>query len=220
MRIGRNQAAARSPAIGVHEVASRPSPWSRITGSRFEQTRSDILAAAASLFASRGWRGTTIAGIAEAAGVAVDTVYASFGSKSALLAAAKDAAKAGDEEDVPMFDRPAYRGLGEGTREQRLARAARLIAEVNERTAPLDAAWREAASSDRAIAARLTEREARRRDDLTFGLTRVLGGPPDDASLMGLWAITSPEVYAKLTHAGWDRDVYESWLAATLDRLC
>ena len=56
--------------------------------------------------------------------------------------------------------------------------------------------------------------------DLTFGLTRVLGGPPDDATLMGLWAITSPEVYAKLTHAGWDRDVYESWLAATLDRHC
>ncbi len=42
-----------------------------------------------------------IAGIAAAAGVAVDTVYASFGSKSALLAAAKDAAKAGDEEGVP-----------------------------------------------------------------------------------------------------------------------
>jgi AcrR family transcriptional regulator len=185
-----------------------------------EQTRSDILAAAASLFASRGWRGTTIAGIAEAAGVAIDTVYASFGSKSALLAAAKDAAKAGDEEDVPMFDRPAYRGLGEGTRELRLARAAQLIAEVNERTAPLDAAWREAASSDQAIAARLAEREVRRRDDLVFGLTRVLGRAPDDATLMGLWAITSPEVYAKLTHAGWDRDAYESWLAATLDRLC
>ncbi len=94
------------------------------------------------------------------AGVAIDTVYASFGSKAALLAAAKDAAKGGDDQQIPMFDRPAYRGLGEGAPEQRLTLAARLIAEVNERTAPLDAAWREAAASDPAIAAQLAEREA------------------------------------------------------------
>ncbi len=184
-----------------------------------EQTRADIVAAAAALFADRGWRRTTIAGIAEAAGVAIDTVYASFGSKAALLAAAKEAAKGGDEHQVPMFDRPAYRGLADGTREQRLTLAARLIAEVNERTAPLDAAWREAAASDPALAAQLAEREAGRRDDLAYGLTRALGQPPGESMLMGLWAITSPEVYAKLTGAGWDRDAYQSWLATSLDRL-
>jgi AcrR family transcriptional regulator len=185
-----------------------------------EQTRADIVAAATDLFGSRGWRGTTIAGIAAAAGVAVDTVYASFGSKAALLAAAKDAAKDGDEDQVPMFDRPAYRGLGDGTRDERLRLAARLITEVNERTAPLDAAWREAAASDAAVAAQLAEREAGRRADLAFGLTRALGRPPGEATLAGLWAITGPEIYAKLTGAGWDRDTYESWLATTLDRLC
>lgn len=185
-----------------------------------EQTRADIVAAATALFAGRGWRNTTVAGIAQAAGVAIDTVYASFGSKGALLAAAKDAAKDGDAEQVPMFDRPAYRRLGEGTRGERLTLAARLIAEVNERTAPLDAAWREAAASDPAIAAQLAEREAGRRDDLAFGLARALSQPPGESALMGLWAVTSPEVYAKLTGAGWDRDAYESWLATTLDRLC
>lgn len=185
-----------------------------------EQTRSEIVAAATALFAERGWRRTTIAGIAEAAGVAIDTVYASFGSKAAVLAAAKDAAKSGGEDHIPMFDRPAYRGLADGTREQRLALAAQLIAEVNERTAPLDAAWREAAASDPAVAAKLAEREAGRRDDLAFGLTRALGQPPGGSVLTGLWAVTSPEVYAKLTGAGWDRDTYRSWLATTLDRLC
>jgi AcrR family transcriptional regulator len=154
------------------------------------------------------------------AGVAIDTVYASFGSKAALLAAAKDAAKGGDDQQIPMFDRPAYRGLGEGAPEQRLTLAARLIAEVNERTAPLDAAWREAAASDPAIAAQLAEREAARRDDLAFGLTRALDQPPGESALMGLWAVTSPEVYAELPGAGWDRATDEAWLARTLDQLC
>ncbi len=184
-----------------------------------QQTRADIVAAATELFATRGWRGTTIAGIAAHAGVAVDTVYASFGSKSALLAAAKDTAKGADEEHVPMFERPAFRRLGTGPRSQRLALAARLIAEVNQRTEKLDAVWREAAAGDAAIAAQLAEREAGRRADLAHGLALTLDGPPDDTTLDGLWAITSPELYHKLAGQGWSRAAYEAWLATVLTRL-
>jgi AcrR family transcriptional regulator len=184
------------------------------------QTRADIVAAATALFESRGWRGTTIAGVAAAAGVAVDTIYAAFGSKSALLAAAKDAAKGGGEEETPLFDRPDYRRLGTGTRAARLRLAARLIAEVNERTRALDAVWREAAAGDPAIAAQLREREDGRRADLAYGLERALGTRPDETALDGLWAVTSPDTYAKLVDARqWTRDAYEGWLAVVLDRL-
>ena len=46
------------------------------------QTRALVLAAATSLFADRGWSSTGMRDIAKAAGVAVETVYASFGSKT------------------------------------------------------------------------------------------------------------------------------------------
>ena len=184
------------------------------------QTRADIVAAATGLFESRGWSGTTIAGVAAEAGVAVDTIYAGFGSKSALLAAAKDAARDQDDDDVPLFDRPAYRDLGTGSRAERLRLAARLIAEVNERTRALDAVWREAAASDSAMAAQLSDREAGRRAALAYGLERVLGRELDQTAIDGLWAITSPDMYAKLVNARqWTQEAYEDWLTVVLDRL-
>jgi AcrR family transcriptional regulator len=185
-----------------------------------EQTRADIVAAATALFAGRGWKGTTIAGIAAEAGVAVDTIYASFGSKSALLAAAKETVKGGDEEQTPMFDRSGFRALRTGSRAERLTTAAHLIAELTARTAKLDAVWREAAAGDPAIAAELAEREAGRRSDLAHGMRLVLGKTLDDATLDGLWAITSPEMYEKLVLGrGWTREAYETWLVGTIDRL-
>ncbi|MBP2473790.1 AcrR family transcriptional regulator [Crossiella equi] len=50
-------------------------------------TRQAILAAAGRLFAERGYARTSVAAIAEAAGVAVNTVYTSVGNKAAVLLA-------------------------------------------------------------------------------------------------------------------------------------
>ncbi len=49
--------------------------------------REEILAAARRVFAERGFRGTTIADIAEEAGIALGTIYLYFPSKSAVFAA-------------------------------------------------------------------------------------------------------------------------------------
>lgn len=49
--------------------------------------REEILAAARRVFAARGFRGTTIADIAEGAGVALGTIYLYFPSKQAVFAA-------------------------------------------------------------------------------------------------------------------------------------
>jgi AcrR family transcriptional regulator len=49
------------------------------------ETRTAILEAARRLFAARGYAAVTVAQIAEAAGVAVPTVYASAGAKTAIL---------------------------------------------------------------------------------------------------------------------------------------
>jgi AcrR family transcriptional regulator len=60
-------------------------------------TRQRVVAAATPLFVRNGYVETTMAGIAGAAGVAVQTLYLSFGSKAAVL----EAALAVEPEDQP-----------------------------------------------------------------------------------------------------------------------
>ena len=64
--------------------------------------------AAHDLFVERGYGATTIADIAEAAGVSVPTVYAGFGTKADLLRRAIEVAMAGDDDPIPVADRPTH----------------------------------------------------------------------------------------------------------------
>jgi AcrR family transcriptional regulator len=73
---------------------------------RAQQTRDRIAAAAARLFAERGYQGTPMDAVATEAGVAVQTVYYAFRTKPELLLAAYDQAVKGgldaltpDEQD-------------------------------------------------------------------------------------------------------------------------
>src|SRR5262250_2194480 len=50
-------------------------------------TRQSVVTAAGRLFSERGYAGSSIEAIAEAAGVAVPTVYAAFGNKRSILLA-------------------------------------------------------------------------------------------------------------------------------------
>lgn len=58
---------------------------------RRQATREKVLAAAGPLFAQRGYREATMADLARAGGVSVQTLYLSFGSKAAVLEAVLDA---------------------------------------------------------------------------------------------------------------------------------
>jgi AcrR family transcriptional regulator len=60
----------------------------RIAGATAAQTRERLLAAAADVFAERGYDGTRVADIAAAAGVSNGALYAHFASKAELLVAA------------------------------------------------------------------------------------------------------------------------------------
>src|ERR671918_753114 len=78
-----------------------------------EQTRLDILAAAQDLFAEHGYAATTLAQVASAANVVVETVYRAYGSKAKLFRAVVAAAVAGGGERarVDPEDRPAIRAV-------------------------------------------------------------------------------------------------------------
>ena len=84
-------------------------------------TRRRILDAAGRLFAERGYLGATLAEVAAAAGVSVQTLYNSIGSKATLLKAVYDVTLAGDDEPVPMRERPIPRGCGGGDGRECLA---------------------------------------------------------------------------------------------------
>ena len=70
------------------------------------RTRRAILDAAASqLFVERGYAATTMSAVAEAAGVALDTVYAAVGPKPVLFRLLVETAISGTEEPVPALER-------------------------------------------------------------------------------------------------------------------
>jgi AcrR family transcriptional regulator len=69
------------------------------------ETEAKIAAAATELFCTLGYVDTTMAAIAAAAGVSVQTLYLRHGSKAAILSAALDVAIAGDAAPVPVASR-------------------------------------------------------------------------------------------------------------------
>src|SRR5207237_768469 len=69
-------------------------------------TRRRVLDAALRVFAERGYHGTTMDALAAEAGVAVPTVYKTFGTKVSILRAAAERALSGDDEREPLMRRP------------------------------------------------------------------------------------------------------------------
>jgi AcrR family transcriptional regulator len=184
------------------------------------ETRVMVVAAAARLFGERGWAATGMREVARAAGVSVETVYASFRSKGDLLLAAIDVAVVGDAAPVPLDQRPEFAALGSGTRHQRARASARLVTGINQRTAGVELALREAAASDAELAERMREREQRRRINVEQGAALVAGRAVTAEEVDGLWAVLAVEIYQLLTGLrGWTPQQYENWLADVIDKL-
>lgn len=202
------------------EVTDRRRYRSQLREQQAEQTKRAVVQAAHELFVANGWAATGMRDVAAAAGVAVETVYAHFSSKRGLLRAVADIAVVGDDAAVPLAQRPEFLAMGVGGRSSRLKAAARLLTEVQLRTAPVAKLLREAAPADAEIAEMLRETRDRQRVDLARALELILDRPPTAAERDGTWAIASPEVYLLLVEeTGWTPEQYEAWSEATLDRV-
>ena len=152
--------------------------------------------------------------------MSVETVYASFRSKTELLMAAIDVAVVGDVEPVPLDQRPEFAALGSGTRQQRARATARLVTGINQRTAGVILALREGAASDTELARQMREREQRRRINVEQGAALIAGRAVTPEEADGLWAVLAVEVYQLHTELrGWTVQPYEDWLAGVIDRL-
>ena len=73
---------------------------------RARQRRRDVVLAAQELFEADGFQATTISAVARRAGVSAESIYKGFGTKAALAKAVFDFVIAGDDEPVPMVQRP------------------------------------------------------------------------------------------------------------------
>lgn len=177
------------------------------------ETRRAIIDAAIALFGDRGWAATTMPMIAGAAGTAVDTIYSTFGSKSALMMAAIEVAIVGDDEEAAMKDRADFALLGKGRRSDRLRAGVRYTVHVYQRSVPILRALQEAAASDDAARKRLAQYDEDRRNLTAAGLALILGSAVHEKVVDAIWALTSPEVFVYLTEGrGWSVDDAEDWL--------
>src|SRR5690242_2386098 len=185
-----------------------------------QQTRAAVLGACRALFAERGWAATGVRDVATAAEVSVETIYATLGGKVALLTAALDGAVAGDDEPVPLAERPMFQAMGEGAFAARVAAAAALITDIHVRTIGLQRALREGAGGEPALAELLATQEENRRTSTGQGIAMVLGRPVDDRERDLFWAQTSPEVFdALVNRSGWSTEQYAAWVASLIENL-
>jgi len=206
------------------EKVSAPAAKRRYNSSRRSaqaaQTRADVLAAAVECFSESGWAGTTLAAIAERAGVAVETVYGGFGSKKQLLREAFEIAVVGDAEPIPLVDRPEWAALQTGSRAQRMAKAVALNAEIQVRSARVWRAILESSTADPEMAAWRDELEANRHHDMSLGLEIALGKPVGGPMLEVMFAMLGPESFLTLTEGrGFTRAEYEAAMAVAAVKL-
>jgi AcrR family transcriptional regulator len=211
----------------VAAVKSRRPYQSRLRAEQAAQTRLRILEASGDLFAERGYVATTIDAVAAQAGVAVDTVYATFGTKKGLLSAVIDLRVTGsaDESDVLAGDGPRRIQTMTDQRQMVADFAADIVARV-ERVRPIDDVIRGAATIDPDIAelrGRMQENRFSKLRAFTEWLAAhgsLLDDQDADEAAAVVWTLTSPEVNRLLRDVrGWSSQRYEQWLSATLQRV-
>ena len=189
--------------------------------------RRSIIDSARQIFLHNGYAATTMPAIANAAGTALDTVYATVGKKAALFRLLIEMAISGQDEAVPAEARDYVRAIrAEPGAERKLQLYAAALRAIQPRLAPLIRVLHEAAPLDpeldllwqtisrrRAANMQLLAKDlaatGRLRSDLTQSKTADI-----------IWSMNSPEFYLLLVdQRGWSPEEYEIWLADAWIRL-
>jgi AcrR family transcriptional regulator len=210
------------------KLTSKPRPYdARRRREAAATTRNLVVTTASRLFAHRGYAATTVAAIASAAGVAVDTVYASVGPKPVLFRLLIETAISGGDQAVLAEDRGYVQQIrAEPDPGRKLDLYAHAIREIQERLAPLFQVLQHAAPTDPQLDALWHEIGARRARNMQLLAAELAatGGLREDLSVDDvadiIWATNSSEFFLLLVHdRDWDADRFEQWLARTWKEL-
>ena len=205
-------------------AAPRVGPDRRGGQARTRLARRAVVDAAHRLFLDRGYGATTIEAISELSDVPAATVYRLFSSKRGILKALLDVSIVGDEEEVPMAQRPHVRALlADPDPAVQLGGFVAIAADVNARVAPIYLVLVSAAGADPEAAALLDELTSQRREGqrmVARSLARAGALRPElrerDAVDV-IHALMSPEVYRLLVlDRRWRPQRYETWLTHLL----
>jgi AcrR family transcriptional regulator len=183
------------------------------------RTRDTILAAARELFLSGGYAGTTIASIAEAADVSVETIYKGFGGKPGLVQAISEKGLEG-AGPIPAEQRSDEMRTLERDPYEVMRRWGTFTTEVAPLAAPIALLLRTAAATDQEVASLLEELDRVRlarmehnarglfeRGDLREGITLEYARDV-------LWTYSSPELYEMLVlRQRWPLERYGQFVA-------
>jgi AcrR family transcriptional regulator len=191
---------------------------------RARATRLRITKAAYTLFCDRGYAGTTMSDIAEAAGVAVQTVYFTFHTKSELLSRAYDYAVLGEGDPVPPEQTAWYlKMIDEADVIAAVRHAVEGIGAIMIRATPLDTVVRAGAGSDPDTAAVRKFHEAWRAQGYR-AIVEILatksvfraGVTPERATEL-LLLYLGMDVYRVLVlDFGWRHETWIDWTVATV----
>ena len=198
---------------------ARRSYDSRRRQEQARQTRRTVLDAARAMFLDHGYAQTTIAAVASAAAVSVETVYKAFGNKPGLAKAVFDVSVVGDDEPVPMMQREAtLRNMAEPDPRVKLKVYGEHIAAVAGRTGPLLLVLRAAASTDTGAADVWATLQRERLMGMThFGRHLLENGHLRDGVTAEeacdvLWTHNSVEMWDLLVNQrGWPLERYGQW---------
>jgi len=188
------------------------------------RTRQAVLDAANTLFVAQGYTATTIDEIAGRAGVSKPTVFAAVGSKQAILKQLCDIALAGDDEPVPVAQRPWYReALAESDPRRALRLYARNATAIHRRSAGVHEVLRAAAAADKDLHGLWRASEDERRGGATIVIDALLQKSPLKAALDRaaaidiVWLLTASDIFWRLVRTRrWSHAQYENWLGDTL----
>jgi len=179
-------------------------------------TRTRILDAARSLFFRDGYAATTLKAIAAEAGVAVQTVYAVFGSKPNILTELRWMVV-----ELPEADAARIEAMHAPTLEARLSRFAHSIRQRWELAGDIVQVNQDAARTDPSLRSEIQPAEDRRQAGIA-AFVRALAADLDlpihiERATATVDALTMYQLYAQLVHVhAWSPDDYEAWLKAQL----
>jgi AcrR family transcriptional regulator len=191
------------------------------------ETKRRIMSAARETIIERGYRGATVAEIANKAQVNADTIYALVGRKPIILRELIEQAISGTDEPVVAEERDYVRAIrAEPDPKAKLAIYAKAACSIQSRLAPLFLALRDAArtepEADR-VWHEISNRRAANMRKLATDIRDAGGlrqGLPIAEAADVLWATNGSELYVLMTvERRWSVDRYERWLADTWERL-
>ena len=183
--------------------------------------RRAVVVAARALFERDGFRPTTIAAVAERAGVSAESIYKGFGTKAALAKAVFDLVVAGDDEPVPVWRRSEADAIRvEPDVRRKIVMYTRGLAARQQRSAKVQILIRDGGHTDESLAALWRQLLAERLTGMT-----MLGRHLIESGQLGkrveldevrdiLWTYTAVELYELLVLGrGWPLDRYAEWIA-------